>query len=37
MDGDLQNDTSDIKRLVKKFEEGFDLVVGNKLTEKMDF
>ena len=28
MDADLQNDPADIPRLVKKLEEGFDLVVG---------
>lgn len=28
MDGDLQNDPSDIKTLVEKIEEGYDIVVG---------
>ena len=37
MDGDLQNDTSDIHRLVEKFEKGFDLVVGNRVNRKDGF
>ena len=28
MDGDLQNDPSDIKKLVEKIDEGYDIVVG---------
>ena len=31
MDGDLQNDPADIPRLVRKLEEGFDLVVGYRV------
>ena len=34
MDGDLQNDANDINRLIEKFEQGFDLVVGNRNRRK---
>lgn len=31
MDGDLQNDPADIPRLIRKLEEGYDLVVGYRV------
>lgn len=34
MDGDLQNDPKDIAKLVKKIEEGFDLVIGWRKNRK---
>ncbi|MFQ5530043.1 MAG: glycosyltransferase family 2 protein, partial [Gemmatimonadota bacterium] len=34
MDGDLQNDPSDIPRLVAKLDEGFDLVVGYRVARQ---
>ena len=37
MDGDLQNDSNDINKLIEKFEQGFDLVVGNRNNRKDTF
>lgn len=34
MDGDLQNDPSDIPRLLEKLEEGYDLVTGYRVNRK---
>jgi len=34
MDGDLQNDPSDIPRLLAKLDEGFDLVVGYRVNRQ---
>lgn len=34
MDGDLQNDPSDIPRLLEKIDEGFDLVTGYRVDRK---
>jgi len=34
MDGDLQNDPADIRRLIAKLDEGYDLVVGFRVRRK---
>jgi len=34
MDGDLQNDPKDIPRLIKKIEEGYDIVAGWRINRK---
>ena len=37
MDGDLQNDPSDIPRLLEKIKEGYDIVSGWRINRKDDF
>jgi len=37
LDGDLQNDPQDIPKLIRKFEEGYDMVVGWRKTRRDPF
>lgn len=37
IDGDLQNDINDVHKLIEKFENGCDLVVGNRIKRKDNF